>query len=176
MVALALSSNNTTVMDVFWAQQHIESVCVVLCAERPDRATAVVPLLRERNETASSMIDADLAEFIPTMKAFHQVLAEKCGNDTLALFAGVVESICFSKYLEKSPRKDSWRTRQAKMEAIKIHVDISDLIEAGDGVGAASLVREHHVSISKADLSPFSENVDASAIRPSGITLADLSG
>jgi GntR family transcriptional repressor for pyruvate dehydrogenase complex len=169
-VALTLNGTGTGIGDVLVAQREIEAVCAALCARRPDRRSVVVPRLRELNDGAAHLLDGDATEFHRTMAAYHRALAETCGNDTLSLFVGIVETICFPKneaWGEESAQRDLQRTRRAKERALADHISVCELIEAGDDVEVARVIREHTAGDPRLRASELGEPVDASLIRMS---------
>jgi GntR family transcriptional repressor for pyruvate dehydrogenase complex len=169
-VALTLNSGGTDIGDVLRAQREVEAVCAALCARRSDRRRAVVPRLRELNDMAAELLDGDPTEFHRTMAAYHRALAERCGNDTLGLFVGIVESICFPKneaWGEESARRDHSSTRRAKQRALADHVLVADLVAAGDHEEVARVIRTHAAGDPDARPSRHAEAVDASLIRMS---------
>ena len=83
-LALVLRSHDTEIADVAQSLAVLEHECAVLCARRPDRKRTVVPALRELNDTARSLIDADELTFTDAMTAFHEELMRGCGLATLS--------------------------------------------------------------------------------------------
>jgi GntR family transcriptional repressor for pyruvate dehydrogenase complex len=167
-VALTLNSTGTDIGDVLGAQREIEAVCAALCARRPDRHRVVVPRLQELNVAARELLDGPPTEFHRTMAAYHRALAETCGNDTLALFVGIVESICFPKneaWGEESARRDQSSTRRAKQRALADHTLVAELVAAGDDVEVARVIRDHTAGDRRSRPSRHDEAVDASSIR-----------
>jgi DNA-binding FadR family transcriptional regulator len=78
--------------DVSRALGHIEPVCAALCAARPDRHETVVPRLRAIHEAAGASID-DPQRFVVVSRQFHEMLVDCCGNETLKLIVGTLESL-----------------------------------------------------------------------------------
>ena len=92
-LALVLRSRNTAISDVARSLAVLERQCASLCARRPDRARTVVPGLRELNEQARSLVQADEVTFAEAMTAFHEELMRGCGLETLALATRAVGAI-----------------------------------------------------------------------------------
>ena len=91
-VGLVLQSNKVGLQDIALSLEHLEPLCVRLCALRDDRSTEVLPYLWALHRE----IEENLADFelvTRTARAFHEELVARCGNETLILVAGALETI-----------------------------------------------------------------------------------
>jgi GntR family transcriptional repressor for pyruvate dehydrogenase complex len=126
------------------ALRHIEPVCASLCASRPDRATEVVPQLRAVHEAARACIDAP-HEFVVVSRQFHEVLVERCGNATLKLMVGTLESVWSAHAREWAEQNVplGFPDRDYRQHGFDDHSRQLQLIEAGDAEGVAREARKH---------------------------------
>lgn len=152
MISMVLQSRGTTLTDVSDALLHIEPVCASLCAEREDRAEEVVPPLREVLQAQQEQID-DAAEYTALSRRFHEVLVDRCGNETLKVVIGSLESIwsahvnsVWTEATMRSPQQpDPGRPEVKAMRgsALRDHQKILTAIEKGDQERATSLAARH---------------------------------
>ena len=143
-LGLVLRAQNVAVGDVSAALRHIEPVCAALCALRDDRATAVVPPLRAVHEAARACIDS-VHEFVVVSRQFHEVLVERCGNATLKLVVGTLESVWSAHAREWAQQNVplGFPDRDYRQHGFDDHSLLLDLIERGDAEGAAREARKH---------------------------------
>jgi len=92
MIAMVLQTRAATPSDVSAALSYIEPVCARLCAARSDRAAEVVPVLRAAIEVQRTEF-ADAARYSANARRFHETLVERCGNETMILVIGALETI-----------------------------------------------------------------------------------
>lgn len=145
-LSLVLQSNDAPLSDVGSALRHLEPVCAAMCAERPDRATSVVPKLRELLVEQDDAI-GDRPRSLRIVDEFHAVMVRECGNQTLVQLVGALERVWAShahvvldgEGVELAPEK-LWRA------ALREHAALVDAIEAGDALGAAGLANAHLVA------------------------------
>jgi DNA-binding FadR family transcriptional regulator len=168
IVALVLRSQGTELRDVLEAMSILEALCAGLCARRQDRKKTVVRDLRKHNSTGRSLIDGDALAFNEEMMAFHATLVQQCGNETLTLVAGILESIWSVKeraWAESVTGRGELISRRARVKLVDSHDEITDLIESGRDQDVTMLVKEHiHVDVIYSEIDP-TERVDPQAIR-----------
>lgn len=145
MLALVLQAKGTSLEDVALALQQVEPDCVALCALREDRDTAVLPGLRRLCEDMEAALDDSVA-FTRSGRSFHEHLVETCGNETLALVAGSLETI-WSVH-ERDWARDAVLTgefpdRSVRVLGLEAHKRITEAIAAGDPGPAETLARKH---------------------------------
>jgi GntR family transcriptional repressor for pyruvate dehydrogenase complex len=162
-ISMVLQTRQTTMSDVSGALMHLEPTCAVLCANRPDRAEAVVPALREAIEEQHKAFDD--AELYPALaRTFHEKLVETCGNQTMIVIIGSLETIWTAhestRWAEATPAADtdpdSPLARKSRRAALRDHEKLVDAIEAGDGERAMRLASAHLAATRSSSL----QNVD----------------
>ncbi|HEU5150290.1 MAG TPA: GntR family transcriptional regulator [Iamia sp.] len=149
-IEVALRSRRVTPDEVATALRHLEPVCARLCASRPDREEAVLPVLREAHEAGAAALD-DIRRYTVETRRFHAALVETCGDQTIALLLGALERICAeasSQWADEVSTQgvaadDPISDPAYRAEAVAAHAALIELIEAGDADGAERLTREH---------------------------------
>lgn len=144
-LSLVLQATATTLADVGEALRQLEPVCAAMCATREDRATTVVPTLRELNEQQAKAIGDRPATWRIT-DAFHATLVRECGNRTLVQVVGALErvwgshakTVLLADDVDLAPER-LWKA------AVKEHQQITDAIAKGDADRAAHLAKRHLV-------------------------------
>lgn len=144
MLGLVLQSEQVVLADLGASLRFLEPVGGALCAGREDRHEAVVPTLRAINARASEVVDEEL-ELLAVGRRFHEALIELCGNKTIILVVGTLESLW-------SSHEQAW-AQQADVHALpdagcrraghRAHERIVDLIERGEVDEVAKAVRKH---------------------------------
>ncbi len=86
-LSMVLAMSGTDIDDVGRALHEVEPMCAALCAERGDRATEVVPVLRALHEESLSKVD-DLVAATALSRRFHESVVKLCGNRSLIVLAG----------------------------------------------------------------------------------------
>jgi GntR family transcriptional repressor for pyruvate dehydrogenase complex len=143
-MGLVLRAEKVAVGDVSAALRHIEPVCASLCASRPDRATDVVPALRAVHEAARDRLD-DPHEFVVVSRRFHETMVERCGNATLRLVVGTLESV-WSAHARAWADQNVPRgvpDRDYRQHGFDDHELLLRLIERGDAEAAAREANKH---------------------------------
>ncbi len=171
MMTLVLRSRGAQLRDVFEARVHIEALCAMLCARRPDRKQAVVPQLRTLISEAQQIDHAD-PTFIGAMSIFHQLLVQSCGSESITLIAGVVETIVHSNTLvwaREAAGLDDPATLASKERSIAYHEEICQLIDRGEDIRVSEVMAEHSADMCLVECwfngIDLSVPVDASVVR-----------
>jgi GntR family transcriptional repressor for pyruvate dehydrogenase complex len=142
---LLLQSRRTTFEDLATAIKNIEPVTASFCAARPDRATAVVPALRanlEDTEAATS----DGPQFTALARQFHELLVSRCGNQTLLVAVGALESLWSEQerqWAVQAESDGSYPGERYRRDVLSAHVALVDAIERGDTEAAGRLDASH---------------------------------
>lgn len=143
-LGMILRSQRVPVDDLSDALGGIEPLCAALCASRDDREDAVVPRLQKLNAEARASID-DVREFTTVSRQFHEELVALCGNSTLILVVGALESVW-------SAHAEVWALRSndhsvpdvdQRMRGLVEHERLVELIQDGDAEGAAREAKRH---------------------------------
>lgn len=143
-MALVLASKQTGITDVARALIEVEPGCAALCAERRDRARAVVPKLRALQKEAMANVH-DLVLASTLSREFHEALVQLCGNESLIMVVGALEGMW-------SSHETAWALRAGGAEtvpvderrsALEVHGEMIGLISAGDSEGVRALSLRH---------------------------------
>jgi DNA-binding FadR family transcriptional regulator len=144
-LSLVLRSSRVLVSDVTDAWGGLEALCAAACARRPDRAEAVVPALREVHEASLAALSGPGTAFEQLMAGFHALLAERCGNQTLALLAGIMTRLwdaqedSWARHVDDSV---DWPSADLRERGIDFHARTLDAIERGDADSALVVMTE----------------------------------
>lgn len=145
MIALVLQSRAVDMDDVATALRQLEPLCAAMAARREDRHEDVVPALRQRIELSRGVYD-DVSEYVLQARLFHEDLVEGCGNQTMILMCGALESL-WSAHVDKLSRNEAKRSPFADPEfrkrSVEDHEQIVEAIEKGDAARAEELARDH---------------------------------
>jgi GntR family transcriptional regulator, transcriptional repressor for pyruvate dehydrogenase complex len=143
-IGLILRTEQVALGDVALALQQLEPTCAALCAGRADRATEVVPALEAVQAEAVAAVDGPEDEFLAAASRFHTQLVASCGNATMILVAGALESIWMA-HAEVLVREEGGRlpTMAERNRAISLHAKILDKIRNGDVEGVHRSTRQH---------------------------------
>jgi DNA-binding FadR family transcriptional regulator len=154
-LGLILHAEHVSLGDVALALQRLEPTCAALCAERTDRATHVVPALEAVQSQTLAAVKESEAEFLAEAARFHTQLVARCGNSTMIVIAGALESIWMA-HAQVLVREETGRTptMAERKRAVSIHGKILDKIRAGDAEGAYRSTRQH---LAYAQLFPLGE-------------------
>ncbi|MGY1814037.1 FadR/GntR family transcriptional regulator [Blastococcus sp. SYSU D00820] len=144
-LGLVLAAERVPLGDVGAALREVEPACAAACAERADRAEAVVPRLRELQQAALDVVD-DLVAVTAASRELHEAIVALCGNDTLRIMAGALEAVWSSHESAWAHRAGGVPVpREERLEALEEHRVLVDLIEAGDVDGARRAAATHLV-------------------------------
>lgn len=145
MMSLVLQSKGVALSDVAVALKQVEPLCAALCAERPDRQQTVVPRLREILARTRGEV-GDQIGFTAESRAFHEAIVETCGNETMRLIVGALESIWSARerdWARRALTAGDFPASETRMEGIRAHERIIELIERGDSAGVVRAARKH---------------------------------
>jgi DNA-binding FadR family transcriptional regulator len=145
MFGLVLQSRQGSVRDLAEAIQHIEPITASLCAARPDRETAVLPQLRDNIARCEAAI-ADGPQFTLLYRQFHEELVAACGNQTLILMVGALESLWSEQerqWAQRAESAGSYPVEKYRRDVIAAHKALVTAIAAGQEDKVARLARRH---------------------------------
>lgn len=147
-LGLVLASHQAELVDVGVALAAVEPACAAACARRPDRDRAVVPLLQELHDRSLEVVD-DLVEATTASRAFHEAVVQHCGNISLSVLAGALESLWStfeSAWAHRVP--DAGEVPRAeRVAALMDHARLIELIHDGDAEGARRHSAEHLAAV-----------------------------
>jgi DNA-binding FadR family transcriptional regulator len=172
-LGLVLEARAVAIDDVAAAIERLEPSCAELCAERVDRASTVLPSLRDAQAELATCIDrGDGRGAALAARRWHEALVANCGNETTVVLLGTVAAL---RTAHVQRNADSLAARGVSLSdelSLAVHAEhehIQSLIEAGDAAGAAAAARAH---LHTARIHPPSEHDDddnslvrASAVR-----------
>jgi DNA-binding FadR family transcriptional regulator len=142
-LGMVLTFEDVEAGDLAIAVREIELLCAGLCAQRPDRATTVVPRLRAIHDRSVEMhLTGDSR---PLLRSFHEELAASCGRRTLTILAGCLETLWTGHVRAETgaPATAVGVPGPDRSQSIAEHSMIIDAIEAGDVQQAQDLLRAH---------------------------------
>lgn len=142
-VGLALQAQMTTLEDLGEALIAMEPMCAAMCARRADRATTVVPVLRQSLAEQKDVI-GDGPGFTAASRAFHEAVVDLCGNQTARLVVSSL-AVLWSEQEKKWSTEvaDRYPERPARDDVLRAHKRLADAIDKGDATGAERLARTH---------------------------------
>jgi GntR family transcriptional regulator, transcriptional repressor for pyruvate dehydrogenase complex len=144
-LGLVLQSRAATLEDVGQALASLGPLCVRLACERSDRMKTVLPALRDVHAETLEALD-DPEEFRRRARRFHQVLVDTCGNATLGLMVGALESLWSAHEAElAAPRsaEGEFSTAKLRRSSVREHERLMELITAGDATRAERYAATH---------------------------------
>ncbi len=165
-LGLILRAEQVELGDVALALQRLEPACAALCAERPDRATEVMPSLDAVQAEAVAALAGSEHEFIVASSRFHTQLVASCGNATMILVAGALESIWMA-HAEVLVREEGGGRRPTvadRKRAVALHAKILEKIRSGDAEG---VYRSTHQHLEQAQMFPLGK--ERTLIRLTGL-------
>lgn len=145
MLGLVLQFRGVPYADVSTALRQIEPVCAALCAQRADREETVLPALRRIHERTLAAIDDDV-EFTRVTREFHEALVRSCGNETLILVVGTLETLWSSQQQEwasEASASGDFPARERRESGVRAHERIMRLIADGDAERLEAFSRVH---------------------------------
>ncbi|MFF7251114.1 FadR/GntR family transcriptional regulator [Embleya sp. NPDC008237] len=131
MFGMVMHARRVTLEDLARALRRLEPVCVALCAQRRDRMETVVPRLREIHARMAPTVDDGLA-YIRASREFHEAIVAACGNRTMQILLGMVETLWARQeqlWAERSATEVGVDTR---LLGVREHQHLIDLIADGD--------------------------------------------
>jgi DNA-binding FadR family transcriptional regulator len=145
MLGLVLQAERVGVDDVAVALRSLEPVCAALAARRADRHATVAAVLAARVETSRAVLD-DADEYVHQARVFHEELVAGCGNATMILLVGALESL-WSAHVDTLARQSvqlgAFDDRAARVRSVEDHVALLGAIETGEAARAEELARAH---------------------------------
>jgi len=143
-LSMVLAMSGADINDVGTALMEVEPLCTALCAAREDRATEVIPVLRELHEQSLTSVD-DIVAATTLSRQLHEMIVNLCGNQSLIILVGALEALW-------SIHVTSWVSQRAdprdvppdeRAEALAVHGQIIKFIEVGDPAAARVLSASH---------------------------------
>lgn len=145
MFGLVLQSRRGTTGDLAAAIKHIEPITASLCALRADRRKAVLPDLRANLEQTAAAI-GDGPAFTRLAREFHELMVASCGNETLILTVGALESLWSEQERRWAATAESagrYPGVKSQREVQSAHKALVQAIDAGQAERASKLAQRH---------------------------------
>jgi DNA-binding FadR family transcriptional regulator len=141
---LVLESQRVSLDDLMSAMQWLEPVCAASAAARPDRGDAVVPVLRAAIDASVELIE-DPVGYAQAARAFHDAIVATCGNETVRLMVGALESLWKAQVQEQRRGGDAGvlPDRALREASVEVHERLVAAIECGDQGHAEAIARAH---------------------------------
>jgi DNA-binding FadR family transcriptional regulator len=143
-MAMVLATKEARIVDVARALRECEPVCAALCAERRDRRRSVVPRLRKVQRQSQRDL-GDLLFATTVSRLFHETLVQACGNESLIVMVGALETIWSSHETGWADRIRDTETvpLEERRAAFDIHGQIIELIDQGESEKVRELCAAH---------------------------------
>jgi DNA-binding FadR family transcriptional regulator len=145
MLGMVLQADGVPVEDAIAAYGHLEPLIASMCAAQPDRATTIVPVLRENVALAASTLP-DGRRFRTIAAQFHREMHTHVGNRTVAaliLSLDVLVSSQIKKLSTESGFLRAFDDIDIRRASLREHELLVERVAAGDEDGAYDLAREH---------------------------------
>jgi GntR family transcriptional repressor for pyruvate dehydrogenase complex len=146
-LGLVLQARHVCFSEVGAALIHLEPVCAGLCAGRSDRRRTVLPALRAAQRELRQAIKRDSStDILRAVRDFHEGIVNACGNETLIVLVGALETIMTSHARaagESAAAAGNPQDPSLRESTYECHQDILQRIEHGDADGAAGAARSH---------------------------------
>jgi DNA-binding FadR family transcriptional regulator len=133
VIGMSLQFQDVPIADVAQALLHLEPVCAQLCAARPDRHEEVLPVLQDIHAQFAEAVD-DAIAFTRLSRQFHEEIVSLCGNDTLIVVMGALNSLWANEWdtwVARARREEDYPDRQARTLGVRAHARILRHIEQG---------------------------------------------
>ena len=132
----------------------------------------MVPALRRAHDGLVQAVETgDEKRATPASREFHEAIVRLCGNETLFVVAGALETLWTAQersWSEEATRAGFFPEPALRRQALDEHAEALSLIEDGDAEGAARLLRGHLQTAQKYPMTGVSEDqrVQAALLRP----------
>ena len=151
---LLLQMSGTTLADVYQARTVVEPPAARMLAERHSRAdvedlnASVGALAVLVNDGAQAA--ADFREWSNAAYRFHDLIMQRSGNQTLAIFSGVLREVVARHMSRAASSSDDRAEIEGQFKkTIRAFAKLAKLVEAGDGEGAEKFWRTHMQAATK---------------------------
>jgi DNA-binding FadR family transcriptional regulator len=137
---LVLEYRGTTLADVYEARNALEPPCIaLLAATRTEDDLEVLrnALAQETDRSAS------IEQRVRRQTSFHDLLIERCGNETLKLLTAMLGQITAAATLARVETDSNSHGDEMVHLGSKAHAKLMTLIEARDSVQAEAVWRRH---------------------------------
>jgi DNA-binding FadR family transcriptional regulator len=143
-MGLLLHARTISMTDLAAARNLLEPFCAEQAAMRPDHAS-LGARLREINDAAEPVVD-DGPAFTSASVTFHEELVDAAGNQTLRIFAGMMESVWSVQergWAHRASDEASYPSVDLRRAVLRAHGAIAKAIETGDRDRAGKITQAH---------------------------------
>ncbi|WP_405182938.1 GntR family transcriptional regulator [Nocardia sp. NBC_01377] len=175
-LGLALQGARVTLGDLAAGLRMLEPLCAAECAERPDRADTVVPVLAENVEKSAELV-ADGMAFTHTAREFHDLIVQNTPNLTVRYVVSTLVTLWSAQeeaWAEALTRRGEYPSGDEAAAVVRTHQRIVTEIAAGRAAEAERLYRTHLAATQALVLERFDDGVVNAA--SAGARLAAHSG
>lgn len=158
-IGLVLQSWNVSARDLRDAIIGIEPLCVAMCAAREDRHEAVLPILRAAQTRMIEVVEDEYL-FTEASREFHELVVKHCGNSTLVVVAGSLETLWSGQQLawsQDATAKGKFPKLEEKLLGIQAHERLLQYIDDGNVEAAQAQAKKH---LTQSLLHALDENAD----------------
>jgi DNA-binding FadR family transcriptional regulator len=146
MIAMVLQLRGSTSADVSLALRQLEPICAGLCAARPDREEAVLPVLRDLLDSQRASLD-NLDEYLRYSHDFHSNVVALCGNEPMIVVIGALQAIWSAhdslvwETIADVPAAEA--DRNSRRASLRSHERLVSEIELGNAEKASAIAARH---------------------------------
>lgn len=152
MIAMVLQTRATPPTEVSVALGYMEPICARLCALREDRATSIVPVLREIVDNQRLNIE-NIEEYLRYARDFHASIVSLCGNEPMIVVIGALQAVwsahdslvweTIADGIDVEADPSAPLARNTRRTALRAHEKLVDDIELGHADKASSRAAAH---------------------------------
>lgn len=160
-LGLTLQAGRVTIADLAAGLQMLEPLCVASCAQRADRAKAVVPVLRASIDQSIDLVGSG-PQFTHTAREFHSLVVELSGNATMRYVVSALValwSVQEEAWARRVAHEGHYPSRDDAREVVKSHERVLAAIVAGDAGKAERAARSHLAATQALLLGQLGENI-----------------
>jgi GntR family transcriptional regulator, transcriptional repressor for pyruvate dehydrogenase complex len=143
-MGLLLQSHQTPLFDLATARDLLAPFCAQEAALRDDNQVIGARLQQLIAEAAEVIEDGPA--FTAAAMAFHRALVEAAGNQTLRIFAGMLESVWSvqeRRWARRAAEESRYPSVELRRKVLQSHDAMARAITAGDAELTGRLAREH---------------------------------
>jgi GntR family transcriptional repressor for pyruvate dehydrogenase complex len=144
MLGMVLQARQVPLDDLAVALTEFEPACAAEAAAFSGREELVANLVGLNQELREKIDDGPT--FTRLARRFHDAIVQGCGNATMALVAGSLETLWSNhetNWAEATNAHGDYPKAPARDAVLRTHVKITEAIEDGDAVRARHLVAQH---------------------------------
>ena len=160
-LGLALQARRVTLGDLAGSLRMLEPLCAAECAQRPDRAQAVVPAL-EASIEASAELTGDGIAFTRAAREFHDLLVTFTPNATVRHVVGSLVALWSGQeetWAKTMTQRGEYPSPDEAARAVATHRRIAAEIAAGRAADAERVARAHLAATQKLVLERFEDGI-----------------